>query len=109
LGLPPLVLSWLSFQRWRRLFSVACGLFLQNTGGGVSPQPLSFTPISEGPLVYADATVLGLHTSESKKCTGEEAGAARARVSRAPTLVGAVTSTRKRDGVYGPRARTETM
>jgi hypothetical protein len=47
-GLPPLVLSCLSFLPWRRLFSVTCGLFLQNTGGGVSPQPLS-------PLVYADA------------------------------------------------------
>src|SRR6266478_4408842 len=34
-GLRTLVLSCLSFLRRPRLFSAACGLFLQNTGGGV--------------------------------------------------------------------------
>src|SRR5712672_152460 len=35
LRLAPLVLSCLSFFLRPRLFSAACGLFLQNTGGGV--------------------------------------------------------------------------
>ena len=30
-----LFLSWRSFRRSPRLFSIACGLFVQNTGGGV--------------------------------------------------------------------------
>src|SRR5712671_3303160 len=34
-GLRPLVLSCLSFSRSLPLFSIAYGLFLQNTGGGV--------------------------------------------------------------------------
>jgi hypothetical protein len=33
-GLPPLVLSCLSFLRWRRLFSVTCGLFCKTPGVG---------------------------------------------------------------------------
>ena len=34
-GLPPLVLSYLSFSHGRPLFSAACRLFLRNTGGGM--------------------------------------------------------------------------
>src|SRR5882762_10114528 len=40
-GLPPLVLSCLSFSRSLPLFSVTCSLLLQNRGVGVSPRPLS--------------------------------------------------------------------
>ena len=35
MGLPPLVLSCLSFSQSLSLFSIICSLFLQNTGGGV--------------------------------------------------------------------------
>jgi hypothetical protein len=35
--LPPLELSCLSFRNFRHLFSTACSLFRQNTGGGIPP------------------------------------------------------------------------
>src|ERR1700730_4537387 len=36
-SLRPLLPSWLSFSRTRRLFSAACSLFCQSAGGGVAP------------------------------------------------------------------------
>jgi len=52
-----LFLSLLSFCRSPRLFSIACGLFLQNTGGGVAPvlpftshQPRITNHVSRSPL-----------------------------------------------------------
>ena len=40
-ALQPLKVSWLSFSDSRPLFSIACSLFLQNTGGwGIPTRPL---------------------------------------------------------------------
>src|SRR6266404_3522730 len=49
-GLPPLVLSCLSFSRSLPLFSVTCSLLLQNRGVGVSPRPLSPLATRHSPL-----------------------------------------------------------
>jgi len=42
-GLEPLELSCLAFSDRHRLFSIACGLFLQNTGGGGISHPSRVT------------------------------------------------------------------
>ena len=47
-----LFLSWRSFRRSPRLFSIACGLFLQNTGGwgtsATSPRSLRLSVLQAG-------------------------------------------------------------
>src|ERR1700738_4535824 len=44
--LQPLEISWLSFCDPRPLFSAACSLFSQNTGGGIPPSRLLGTKLT---------------------------------------------------------------
>src|SRR5712675_3803744 len=91
-GLRPLVLSCLSFLLRPRLFSAACGLFLQNTGGGVCCVRIPGAPMLVRNFIFWLSTKRAVTNAIARR--GMKHGFAR-RFVAGETLAGALTASRE--------------